>query len=88
MTDKQIQRVKVKIKRIRATLAAEKKLYGDYDDSRGLRYIPTSLYLKIGDYAGGLVYLRWFQRNFPDDIGFPHFFFEWTIILFKNKKFK
>lgn len=88
MTPKQINRIRTKIKIIRATLAAEKRIYGGYDDSRGLRYLPTNLYLKIGDYSGGLTYLRWFQKNFPNDCGFPDFLLEWTIILFKNKKLK
>lgn len=88
MTDKQKQRLKTKIKRIRATLAAEKRKFGCYDDSRGLRYLPTSHYIKLQDYKGGLVYLRWFVKNFPDDAGFPEFLFEWAIILFKNGKYK
>lgn len=32
--------------------------------------------------------MRWFHKNFPDDIGFPNFLFEWTIILFKTGKLK
>jgi len=66
--------------------AAEKRKYGYYDDSRGMRYLPPGLYIKIGDFSGGLTYLRWFLKNFPDDIGFPDFLFEWTIILFKTGK--
>ena len=58
------------------------------DDSRGLRYLPPELYVKLGDYDGGLSYCKWFNKNFPDDIGFPNFLFEWTIILFKTGKLK
>jgi hypothetical protein len=86
MTPKQIERVRSKIKQIRATLAAEKRKFGAYDDSRGLRYLPLEYYIKLQDYKGGLTYTRWFQKNFPDDIGFPDFLFEWTIILFKIGK--
>jgi hypothetical protein len=88
MTEKQKEKVQIKIASIRSTLADERRRYGGYDDSRGLRYLPTALYIKIGDYAGGLTYLRWFNKNFPDDYGFPDFLFEWTIILFKNGKIK
>lgn len=88
MTEKQKEKVQIKIASIRSTLADERKRYGGYDDSRGLRYQPTALYIKIGDYAGGLTYLRWFNKNFPDDYGFPDFLLEWTIILFKNGKIK
>jgi hypothetical protein len=45
-------------------------------------------YVQLGDYAGGLRYTRWFDKNFPDDIGYPDFLFEWTIILFRNAKLK
>lgn len=88
MTDRQRERIKDKIKKIRATLAAEKRKYGAFDDSRGLRYLPTQLYIKLGDFAGGLRYLKWFNKNFPDDIGFPEFLFESTIILFKTGHLK
>ena len=88
MTLKQKERLELKIKRIRATLAAEKRKFGGYDDSRGMRYVPTTLYLKLQDYKGGLVYTRWFKKNFPTDVGFPGFLFEWTVILFMNCRIK
>jgi hypothetical protein len=86
MTPKQIERIQSKIKQIRAALVAEKRKFGAYDDSRGLRYLPLEYYIKLQDYRGGLTYTRWFQKNFPDDIGFPDFLFEWIIILFKIGK--
>lgn len=88
MTEKQIQRIKDKIDRVKKTLAYEKRTYGGFDDSRGLRYMPPELYLKIGDYQGAGRYFTWFKKNFPDDVGFPQFLFEWTVTLFKNKKYK
>jgi hypothetical protein len=88
MTPKQIERLRTKISNIKKTLAAEKRMFGGYDDSRGLRYLPTKYFLLLGDYKGGLTYLKWFSKNFPDDIGFPDFLFEWTIILFKCGKTK
>jgi len=88
MTPHQKGKLELKIKRIRATLAEERRRFGAYDDSRGLRYLPTSIYLKLQDYKGGLVYLRWFAKNFPDDLGFPEFLFEWAVILYMNDKIK
>jgi len=89
VTPKQEERIKIKIKRIKAELAADKKrLGGYYDDSSGLRYLPPSLYIQLADFSGGLRYANWFHKNFPDDSGFPDFLFEWTIILFKTNKFK
>lgn len=86
MTPKQIERLQTKISNIKRTLAAEKRKFGCYDDSRGLRYLPTKYFIQLQDYKGGLTYLRWFSKNFPDDGGFPDFLFEWTIILFKCGK--
>src|SRR5690606_20246296 len=84
MTDKQRQRLRDKIEKVKRTLTAEKRRLGCFDDSRGLRYLPTEMYVRLGDFDGGLKYLKWFDKNFPDDIGFPEFLFESTIILFKT----
>ncbi|MVM35668.1 hypothetical protein GO755_36975 [Spirosoma sp. HMF4905] len=87
MTPKQTQRLIKKIADIKRALATEKRKFGGYDDSRGLRYLPTRYYLQLADYKGGLAYTRWFAKSFPDDIGFPDFLFEWSILLFKAGKF-
>ena len=86
MTPKQAQRLIKKIADIKRALAAEKRKFGGYDDSRGLRYLPTRYYIQLADYKGGLTYTRWFARTFPDDIGFPDFLFEWSVLLFKANK--
>lgn len=86
MTEKQIEKIKKKIKVCRARLATEKKMFGAYDDSQGLRYYIPELYLKIQDYKGALVYFRWFSKAFPDDIGYPDFNLFWTATLFENSK--
>lgn len=76
------------LEQIKKLLAADKRKWGAWDDSRGLRYLSPGLYIQLEDWAGGLKYLKWFEKNFPDDIGMPDFLFEWTIILFKNNKIK
>lgn len=86
MSPKQSQRLQKKITDVKRTLAAEKRQFGGYDDSRGLRYLPTRYYLQLDDYKGGLTYTRWFAKAFPDDIGFPDFLFEWAVLLFKMGK--
>jgi len=89
MTDKQAEKLRLKIKKIKTALAADKKRWGGfYDDSRGLRYKPPQYYIKLGDWVEGIKYLKWFHKNFPDDSGFPDFLFEWTIILFKSGDLK
>ena len=87
MTPNQSQRLIKKIAAVKRTLATEKRTFGGYDDSWGLRYLPTRYYLQLADYKGGLAYTRWFAKSFPDDIGFPDFLFEWSILLFKSDKF-
>ncbi len=87
MTDKQIERVKAKIEKYKKALAADKKYWGgQYHDGQGIRYIIPEQFIKISDYKGGLRYLNWFDKNFPDDSGYPIFLFEWTFILFKCDK--
>ena len=88
MTQKQADQLYKKIADIKRILAAEKRKFGCHDDSRGLRYNPVRYYTQLGDFKGGLTYLRWFHKNFTDDASFPDFLFEWTIILFKSGKFK
>lgn len=89
MTEKQIERIKNKISKIKKGLAADKKHWGGYyHDGGGLRYMPPELYLKIQDYTGSLRYFNWFDKNFPEDSGFPTFLFEWAITLFKTKRLK
>ncbi len=89
MTPKQQERIKNKIKGIKSELAADKKSWGGhYHDGRGLRYIPTSLYIQLDDNAGGLRYVNWFDKNFPEDVGAPDVIFEFILILFKAKKLK
>jgi hypothetical protein len=87
MTEHQIKSIRIKIEKIKKALAADKKKWGgQHDDSRGLRYLPPAEYLKLQDYRGALRYFYWFDKTFPDDIGFPFFLFEWTITLFYNSK--
>ena len=82
LTPKQAERLRTQIAAVKQTLAAEKRRFGGYDDSQGWRYLPPKLFVQLGDYAGGLRYLRWFDKNFADDIGYPDFLFESIILLF------
>jgi len=86
LTAKQRLATLAELEKIKKALAAEKAKLGVYDDSRGLRYLPPSMYIQIGDFAEGLKYMQWFDRNFPDDMGMPDFLFEWAFLLFKGDK--
>ena len=64
MTEKQAEMLRQQIKKIQLDLAADKRRCGGfYDDSRGLRYMPPRLYIKLGDYFDGLTYLKWFYKQ-------------------------
>lgn len=87
MTEKQVERVRSKIAKVKSALAADKKRWGGYfDDSGGLRYLVPGLYLKIRDFKGAMNYFRWFAKNFLDDCCYGEFFLEWTLALFKLGK--
>ena len=87
MTDKRIERIKLKIDKYKKALAIDKKQWGgNYHDGQGIRYIIPELYIQIKDYNSGLKYFNWFKKNFPDDSCYPIFLFEWTFVLFKNNK--
>jgi len=79
MTEKQIEKIKLSIKRNRAALLAEKRKFGGFDDSAGRRYVIADLYLRIGDYSGALTYKKWFDNNFPDDCGDPLLSLNWAV---------
>jgi hypothetical protein len=86
MTEKQKQKILKTIKAYRAILANEKRRFGGYMDSGGIRYVIPELYLKIQDYKGAMIYFRWFSKAFPDDMGFPAFNLFWAATLFENNK--
>lgn len=89
LTPKQIERVKNKIKKVKAALLADKKHWGGYyHDGLGLRYLQPQLYIQIDDFSGALRYFNWFTKNFPDDGCYPAFLYEWTIVLFKTGRLK
>lgn len=83
MTEKQIEKIKSSIKKQRAVLTAEKRLHGGFDDSAGRRYYISDLYMRIADYKGAITYKRWFDKNFPDDIGGPLLSLNWSIAYFE-----
>jgi len=88
MRDQIKERLTKRVSKIVTTLEAEQARFGWIRDRRGMRYLPTDMFLRMEDYSAGLEYLKWFGINFPKDKGFPEFLLEWTIILFKTGNFK
>ena len=89
MTPKQEERIKLKIKKLKSALAADKRFWhGFHHDGRGLRYAIPQLYIQLQDYTGAMRYFIWFSKNFPDDACYTEFLFEWTLVLFYKGKTK
>ncbi|MGQ1891483.1 hypothetical protein ACT29H_13665 [Thermophagus sp. OGC60D27] len=42
--------------------------------------------MKIADYKGVITYKKWFDKNFPDDIGSPFLSLIWAIAYFETGK--
>jgi len=82
MTEKQIEKIKLSIKKNRTALTAEKRKFGGFDDSAGRRYYISDLFLRIADYKGAITYKKWFDKNFPDDIGGPILSLNWSIAFY------
>ncbi len=83
MTEKQIEKIKLSIKKHRNAITAEKRKFGGFDDSYGRRYYISDLYMRIADYKGAITYKRWFDKNFPDDIGGPLLSFNWAVAYYE-----
>jgi len=58
MTEKQIEKIKLSIKKHRTALTAEKRKFGGFDDSAGRRYYISDLFLRIADYKGAITYKK------------------------------
>jgi len=86
MTEKQIEKIKLAIKKNRAALSAEKRKFGGFFDNSGRRYYISDLYIKIADYKGAITYKKWFDKNFPDDIGSSLLSLNWSIAYFELGK--
>jgi hypothetical protein len=60
-----------RISAYRNSLKAEKRRFGFFDDGYGKRYILFWLYFVLGDLKESQTYIRWYNKNFEDDIGEP-----------------
>ena len=81
---KRPETIKRHIKKYESALRAEKRTYGDYDDSAGLRYVLGPFYMLAGDNDGALKSFRWFAREFSDDVGEPAQYVCWALALYRS----
>ncbi|MBB6481530.1 hypothetical protein [Spirochaeta isovalerica] len=75
-----------RITKIRSQLSAFKREYGFIDDGGGARYYLFYLYFLLGDNRRSSEYIRWFQKDFPDDSGEPFALLCWALILHRMGK--
>ncbi len=75
-----------RITKIRSQLSAFKRDYGFIDDGGGSRYYLFYLYFLLGDNRRSSEYLRWYEKEFPDDIGEPIQKLCWALILHQMGK--
>ncbi len=75
-----------RITKIRSQLSVFKREYGGHDDSGGARYYLFYLYFLLGDNRRSSEYMRWFEKEFPDDSGEPFALLCWALILHRMGK--
>ena len=75
-----------RITKIRTYLSETKREYGWLDDSGGLRYELAYLYFLLDDNRRSSEYMRWFDREFPDDTGEPFQLLCRALMLHRMKK--
>jgi len=75
-----------RITKLRKQLSAFKREYGFIDDGAGARYYLFYLYFLLGDNRRSSEFLRWFEKEFPDDSGEPIQLLCWALILHRMGK--
>jgi hypothetical protein len=70
-----------RITKIRSQFSVFKREYGFIDDGGGTRYYLSYLYFLLGDNRRSSEYMRWFEREFPDDVGEPFQLLCWALML-------
>ena len=71
MPQSEEQKIRSRLRSYERKLQQEKEKYGYYHDGAGKRYLIGPHYLLLGDNDGALAAFKWFEKEFPDDIGEP-----------------
>ncbi len=77
------QKIRARLRSYERKLRKEKEKYGWYDDGAGKRYQIGPHYMLLDDNGGALGAFRWFEKEFPDDIGVPDHFLCWSLALYR-----
>jgi len=65
------KKLKSRISSYKSSLLKEKKKFGYVDDGAGKRYLLFSLYFVLNDLKETKDYIKWYEKEFSDDIGEP-----------------
>jgi len=65
------KKLKSRISSYKSSLLKEKKKFGYVDDGAGKRYLLFSLYFVLNDLQETKDYIKWYEKEFSDDIGEP-----------------
>ena len=69
-----------KISKIRAQFRRLKQEYGFINDGSGTRYYLFYLYFLLNDNKRSAEYIRWYEKEFPDDVGEPVQLLCWALM--------
>ena len=78
------RRIRARLRSYERKLQTEKKRYGFYRDGAGKRYQVGPHYMLLADNAGALGAFRWFEKEFPDDVGEPGHHLCWSLALYRS----
>jgi hypothetical protein len=65
------KKLKSRISSYKSSLLKEKRKFGYVDDGAGKRYLLFSLYFVLNDLEETKDYIKWYEKEFSDDIGEP-----------------
>jgi hypothetical protein len=88
MTEKQKQRKLQEIERLKNVLKAEKRKFGGIHDGRGFRYVIAEQLVELNEFTLANNYLKWFNKNFPDDYTYAYFQFCAAVTKYQVGKLK
>lgn len=74
------------ITKIRSQLSTFKREHGFIDDGGGIRYYLFHLYFLLGDNRRSSEFFRWYEKEFPEDVGEPIQLLCWALILHRMGK--
>ena len=79
------EKLKKRISNYKSSFNKEKKTRGYIRDGSGNRYVLFWLYFVLNDLKKSYEYIKWYEKEFPDDVGEPAQKLCWSITLYRLK---